>query len=76
MEKRLTFTIWLLSSSELEALRVSVCACGCGQVWGGEGDGKSKDSETYFTLRTVLFVFICNDKHISMHVPVPFAGTV
>ena len=34
VEKRLTFTIWLLSSSELEALRVSVCACVYGQVWG------------------------------------------
>ena len=43
---------------------------------GGEGDGKSKDSVAYFTSHTVLLVFICNDKHISMHVPVPFAGTV
>ena len=50
--------------------------CACVVRGGGGGDGQFRDSVSYCTSHTVLLVFICNDKHISMHVSVPFAGTV
>ena len=57
-----------------------MCACVCWREGGGHHISTLRHCALgracVLISRTIFLILVCNDKHIGMHVPVPFAGTV